>query len=417
MAGPLLLPLAGLLGGLFMQNREARANQARLLATRNADIQRMQNIRGIQNMMGTRPQSSDPNVTTRAMIGDQPGLLNVPSVLTTQRRDPVAAGLLRTRMLGQEAARERGETVEPDMTPGPGLLNRELRATEASLPFRATDADKRTMIAQQLLGMSDPNIRQKAATRLVDDLLPEPKEVTKPTPYTDIGKLNTDLKNGLISQEQYTNELQANEEDAVLSIADQFAEKTGGKIPSGFEAVLDKDGNPTGAVKPIPGGNIDRKTKSIIDEKQIKLNDLSKQIDNYESLVNEYGFELLASPERNNLQTAYTSLLMNMKEYFNLGVLNGPDLEIMERMISDPTSWRTASSNFFAGITSKIFGDTRTRAERQKEFFGNQLDELRKGIKQSQETLLDVYSKTGTVPGVDVPSYDINDVEDQNNAF
>ena len=187
MVAPLLLPLAGLLGGLFMQNREARANQARLLATRNADMQRMQNIRGIQNIMGIRPQPSDPNVSTRAMVGGQPGVLeNIPSVLTAQRRDPVESGLLRTRMLGQDAARERGETVEPDMTPGPGLLAKELRATEASMPFRATDADKRTMIAQQLLGMSDPNIRENAATRLVDDLLPEPEQVTKPTPYTDM---------------------------------------------------------------------------------------------------------------------------------------------------------------------------------------------------------------------------------------
>tara|TARA_R110002020_G_scaffold48382_5_gene137980 strand:+ start:4031 stop:5278 length:1248 start_codon:yes stop_codon:yes gene_type:complete len=412
MVAPLLLPLAGLLGGLFMQNREARANQARLLATRNADMQRMQNIRGIQNIMGIRPQPSDPNVSTRAMVGGQPGVLeNIPSVLTAQRRDPVESGLLRTRMLGQDAARERGETVEPDMTPGPGLLAKELRATEASMPFRATDADKRTMIAQQLLGMSDPNIRENAATRLVDDLLPEPEQVTKPTPYTDIAKLNEDFDNGLISQQQYTSELQKNESDAVLSIADQFKKLTGATIPSNFQAVLDKDGKVTKAVEPIPGSKIDMQTQAIIRKKEVNLRNLEKQIDNYQSLVNEYGFELLDSPERNALATAYTSLLMNMKEYLNLGVLNGPDLEIMERMIKDPTSWMTAGSSFLAGAIRFFDGDTRNQQQLQKEFFGNQLDQLRKTIQQSRETMLDVYKDTGIIPGVNVPSYDASQIE------
>ena len=98
-------------------------------------------------------------------------------------------------------------------------------------------------------------------------------------------------------------------------------------------------------------------TQAIIRKKEVNLRNLEKQIDNYQSLVNEYGFELLDSPERNALATAYTSLLMNMKEYLNLGVLNGPDLEIMERMIKDPTSWMTAGSSFLAGAIRFFDGD------------------------------------------------------------
>ena len=140
------------------------------------------------------------------------------------------------------------------------------------------------------------------------------------------------------------------------------------------------------------------------------LRNLENQIDSYESLVNEYGFELLDSPERNSIATAYTGLLMNMKEYLNLGVLNGPDLVIMKDMIVDPSSWMTAGSSFLAGAARFFDGDTRSQQQRQKEFFGTQLDQLRKEIQQSRETMLDVYKETGTIPGA-VPSYDASQIE------
>ena len=95
----------------------------------------------------------------------------------------------------------------------------------------------------------------------------------------------------------------------------------------------------------------------------------------------------------------------------NLGVLNGPDLEIMERMIKDPTSWMTAGSSFLAGAIRFFDGDTRNQQQLQKEFFGNQLDQLRKTIQQSRETMLDVYKDTGIIPGVNVPSYDASQIE------
>lgn len=42
-------------------------------------------------------------------------------------------------------------------------------------------------------------------------------------------------------------------------------------------------------------------------------------------------------------QTAYNDVLMNYKEVLNLGVLNGPDLEVMNRILQDPTRPATAA--------------------------------------------------------------------------
>jgi hypothetical protein len=41
-------------------------------------------------------------------------------------------------------------------------------------------------------------------------------------------------------------------------------------------------------------------------------------------------------------KTRHTSILLELKELLNLGVLNGPDLEIMERMMIDPSSPQAA---------------------------------------------------------------------------
>ena len=243
MAGPLLLPLAGLLGGLFMQNREARANQARLLAARNAQNQAFNTLSAIadpRRVMRTTPDRRNPNVMAQTMVGDQPGLLNVPSVLTTQRRDPVESGLLRTRMLGQDAARERGETVEPDMTPGPGLLAKELRATEASMPFRFNQNQIDLLNAQALMNIPDANIRKETGTRLVENILSGGQQ----EPMSTVGKQLIDLNIKPGSQEwnkKLTQALNKDVAEYVIGITNDLkpARKTFDAFNAKAESVFD----------------------------------------------------------------------------------------------------------------------------------------------------------------------------------
>jgi len=49
------------------------------------------------------------------------------------------------------------------------------------------------------------------------------------------------------------------------------------------------------------------------------------------------------------LNSKYNTALLNMKEFFNLGVLNGPDLDLMKTIIPDPTSFGTG----FSGVIGR----------------------------------------------------------------
>ena len=42
--------------------------------------------------------------------------------------------------------------------------------------------------------------------------------------------------------------------------------------------------------------------------------------------------------QKSKLQTAYNDMMIEMKELFNLGVLQGPDFMIMERTLTNPTT-------------------------------------------------------------------------------
>ena len=378
MVAPFLLPLAGLVGGLLNNNRQNKANQQGLLALARNDQARFANIERIKNMMSPTAMPKDPNVTLETMIGDRPGLLNVPSQLSVQRRNPGQARLLRQIMQGQENAKEQGMQPEVNTLDSPALSQPQLMPTAASMPFRASDAQKRTMTAQQLLGMSNPQVQEKAAAQLVEDLLPKIKEPKAVTPYTDLAKINIDFKNGLLTAEQFENALM------------------------GLE-----NGQPTGAVEAIPGAALDQKELQIIKKKKVIIGSLLKDINSYEDFVKKTGVKILAGNEQNKLNSSYLSLLMKTKEYLNLGVLNGPDLDIMKSMLRDPTSvWTAGSAMLGKGIAGFKGEDTSTF---DADFFSGQLDVLRKSVKASLEEVENVYDSGGIIPDGRTPNYVIEE--------
>ena len=80
------------------------------------------------------------------------------------------------------------------------------------------------------------------------------------------------------------------------------------------------------------------------------------------------------------LNTTYRSALLNMKEFFNLGVLNGPDLEIMEQVIPNPTS-----------LTERFNALT----------FRGGADAVTAGIENMEKQLVDtVNERYGTIQGI-----------------
>lgn len=69
---------------------------------------------------------------------------------------------------------------------------------------------------------------------------------------------------------------------------------------------------------------------------------LMQGLDDYEKLFKDTGTSsfarMLPGQKNDALSTAHRDLQMQMKELYNLGVLNGPDLELMNQILLDPTS-------------------------------------------------------------------------------
>ena len=99
------------------------------------------------------------------------------------------------------------------------------------------------------------------------------------------------------------------------------------------------------------GGLSDEQIKNIDNSPQgkrlVTASDLKLKLSSYQDLVKQYGFEQ-AGVEKAVLQNAYKELQLAYKEAANLGVLNGPDLTIVEEAIGSATPG-------FIGNTLNVF--------------------------------------------------------------
>jgi hypothetical protein len=121
-------------------------------------------------------------------------------------------------------------------------------------------------------------------------------------------------------------------------------------IPSGYQR--DESGGLTYA----PGGPFDPK---VISEQSLArgrgagvpqnvrsdaikadqaYNSLSTALDDYETTVKKSGNVLLPGAEKDAVVRKRINIQLQLKELYNLGVLNGPDLKLMEGMLFDPVS-------------------------------------------------------------------------------
>jgi hypothetical protein len=125
------------------------------------------------------------------------------------------------------------------------------------------------------------------------------------------------------------------------------------KIPTNYRAV--EPGNPDAGVERIPG---------VLTEEQVndrvKITKASSAIESelsrYEELVDKYGVELTPGVGRDQLVTVRQGIMLQLKELFNLGVLNGPDLALMENMLWNPV-------DPVGGTYSAVTGDAKLRAK------------------------------------------------------
>lgn len=110
----------------------------------------------------------------------------------------------------------------------------------------------------------------------------------------------------------------------------------GGKPPPGYRWAGD------GRLEAIPGGPGDK-----LPEKQqnqvIGTQNLSNAIKEYRDELKGFGLLDAVKPDsRAAMGTKYNNMMLQAKEAYNLGVLNGPDLEILTSVITDPRSFKGA---------------------------------------------------------------------------
>jgi hypothetical protein len=63
-------------------------------------------------------------------------------------------------------------------------------------------------------------------------------------------------------------------------------------------------------------------------------------INNYQSVLKKYNGLALAPTTRAELSNAYNNMMLQAKEAYNLGVLNGPDYQILQSVVQDPNSFK-----------------------------------------------------------------------------
>ena len=66
---------------------------------------------------------------------------------------------------------------------------------------------------------------------------------------------------------------------------------------------------------------------------------LKDAISNYKTKLESFSTIDMANPNaRANMGNAYNNMMLQAKEAYNLGVLNGPDYQILQSVVKDPTS-------------------------------------------------------------------------------
>lgn len=90
----------------------------------------------------------------------------------------------------------------------------------------------------------------------------------------------------------------------------------------------------------------------------------------FEKKFKSVGLETLPGKDKGELATKYQTSLLNLKEFFNLGVLNGPDLSVLEGIMPNPTkgvNWGPwgilPGSKKFAGVKSATTAGIETLKE------------------------------------------------------
>lgn len=139
--------------------------------------------------------------------------------------------------------------------------------------------------------------------------------------------------------------------------------QAGGKPPPGYR--WKGDGQ-----EAIPGGPGDKLPES--QQKQVVgTQNLSNAIREYREALKTFGILDAVKPDQRAMMgTKYNNMMLQAKEAYNLGVLNGPDFDILQSVVTDPRSIKGV-------ITSNNALDTQAA----------ELDRIMRGVAQTSSQL------------------------------
>lgn len=130
---------------------------------------------------------------------------------------------------------------------------------------------------------------------------------------------------------------------ATQALKDKPPGGSGGGAPQGYQWQRGQDGSLS--LAPIKGGPAD--PNRIAPGEGMKVRASNSSLDALEQSLNDYitnlgkttpgGRLFTRGPEVSKVQTGHTDLLMQMKNLYELGVLNGPDYMLMTKIVEDPT--------------------------------------------------------------------------------
>lgn len=106
-------------------------------------------------------------------------------------------------------------------------------------------------------------------------------------------------------------------------------------------ATLGNEGAPAGSV--LPGMPTDTE-KNELAKATVAYRVLDQELKDFGSLIQQNGVSFFpGTAERTAYDTSRRNIQLQMKELYNLGVLNGPDLMLLDQMLVDPTTRGSAN--------------------------------------------------------------------------
>ena len=159
---------------------------------------------------------------------------------------------------------------------------------------------------------------------------------------------------------------------------------------------------PLESVGKVPGGGRGGQLPVQAQKMQSALQNLESGLGAYEKLLKQYNprnADAVTPEKRAALSTAFGDLRMQLKEAYALGAITGPDMQVLEGVLTDPTGALGMTKGVISG--NKAF-------EAQIEQSRAALNRQKRNFEQQYNLTLPEPAGTTTapMPGADVPKFD-----------